>query len=256
MDSSDKLAKTNNEGESTKLVPCKRCRELIQRGASLCTHCKSYQDWRHWFSWSTPTLALLTALVSIVGLAGPRVYELVHVKRSDASLRFSSLDGTTLRVVADNQGDANASVQRAWVDSDYLAMATKVRFRDDQDALVPPGTKMIAFDIVPLLDENESYRSSLEMLTHILKETAAPRTEIRFHIQQSDGRFAVQAISLSAAELFDLLRSNADRCSSVDKPNFQNGCIGTGLPESERYPYATEDLPDAVMEEMRRRVRR
>lgn len=167
-----------------------------------------------------------------------------------------SLDGTTLRIIAINRGDAPASLIRAWVDSDYLAGATQVRLRNDADAILQPGSNLLTFDVIPLLDEDDSYRSSMEMLDYIIRNKPAPRTEIRFHIVQSDGRFEVQAITLDAGDLFTLLRANADRCSAIKDINFSNGCIGRGTPPDERFPTKSDKVPKSIVDEIERRINR
>jgi len=235
---------------------CTQCRSEIPSGARLCSKCNSYQDWRSIIPFSNTALALLTALVSVIGIAAPAVYKVIHKPRSEAMLTMPSVDGTTLRVVAINRGDASASLTKAWVDSEYLAAATKVRLRNDSDAIIHPGSQLITFDIVPLLDEDDSYRSSLEMLTYVNQNIEPPRTEIRFHIYQSDGRFAVQAISLDAGQLFSLLRSNADRCSAVKVINFENGCIGRGTPPEERFPRKSDSIPKGLVDELEIRINR
>ncbi len=235
---------------------CKQCKSAIPSGARICSKCNSYQDWRSVIPFSNTALALLTALVSVVGIAAPAVYNVVHKPRSEAVLTMPSVDGTTLRVVAINRGDAPASLIKAWVDSEYLAAATKIRLRNDSDAIIHPGSQLLTFDIVPLLDEDDSYRSSLEMLTYITQNKEAPRTEIRFHVFQSDGRFAVQAISLDAGQLFSLLRSNSDRCSAVKEINFENGCIGRGTPPEERFPRESDTIPKGLVDELEIRINR
>ncbi|WP_347887884.1 hypothetical protein ABHF54_08660 [Nitrosomonas europaea] len=235
---------------------CKQCKSGIPSGARICSKCNSYQDWRSVIPFSNTALALLTALVSVVGIAAPAVYNVVHKPRSEAVLTMPSVDGTTLRVVAINRGDAPASLIKAWVDSEYLAAATKIRLRNDSDAIIHPGSQLLTFDIVPLLDEDDSYRSSLEMLTYITQNKEAPRTEIRFHVFQSDGRFAVQAISLDAGQLFSLLRSNSDRCSAVKEINFENGCIGRGTPPEERFPRESDTIPKGLVDELEIRINR
>lgn len=196
----------------------------------MCSVCKSYQDWRQFVPFSSTAVALLTALISVIGIVVPPIYKIVHKPHSEAALMMPSVDGTTLRVVAINRGDAPASLIKAWVDSQYLAPATKVKLRNDSEAIINPGSQLITFDIIPLLNEGESYRDSLEMLGVAINKKSAPRTEIRFHVLQSDGRFAVQAISLDSEQLFSLLRANADRCSAIKTANFENGCIGRGDP--------------------------
>lgn len=226
-----------------KMTLCKQCKSKIPSEASLCPVCKSYQDWRRFITFSNTALALLTALISVLGISASTVYKAVHKPRSEAKLTMPSLDGTTLRIVAVNRGDAPASLIKAWVSSEYLAAATKVRLRNDSDAIINPGGKLLAFDVVPLLDESDSYSSSLEIMGYILKNKPVPRTEIRFQIMQSDGRFVVQAFLLDAEQLFSLLRANADRCSAIKIVNFENGCIGRGtLPEG-RTPLSS-DLAD------------
>lgn len=156
---------------------CKQCFNPIPTGARICPKCNSYQDWRSFVPFSTTALALMTALISVLGIAAPVFYKIVHKEKSQATLTMPSVDGTTLRVIAVNKGDAPASIIRAWVDSDYLAPATKVRIRNDTDAIILSGSKLITFDIIPLLDDDDSYRSSMEMLSYILQKKDAPRTE-------------------------------------------------------------------------------
>lgn len=220
----------------TRIALCRQCKTEIPIGAKICSTCNSYQDWRSFIPFSNTALALIIALISVAGISGPVLYKVVHTPRSEASITMPSVDGTTLRVVVINRGDAPASLGRVWVDSEYLAGATKFRLRNDSDAIIQPGSKLLTFDIIPLLDEGESYRSSLEIMSLVLQKKSAPRTEIRFQLLQSDGRFVIQATSLDADQLFQLLRANSDRCSSIKTPDFENGCIGGGTPKEARVP--------------------
>jgi hypothetical protein len=235
---------------------CKQCKSIIPRGAVICSTCNSYQDWRSFIPFSNTALALVTALISVIGIATPTIYKIIHTPQSQATLSMPSIDGTTLRIVAVNKGDAPASLIRAWVDSEYLAAATKIRLKNDADALIPPGSKSLTFDVVPLLDEDDSYRSSMEMLSYVIKKEPAPRTEIHFDVMQSDGGFVVQTFKLDAEILFGLLRSNADRCSSIDKINFENGCIGRGTPPEERFPQSKDKIPKGLVDELESRINR
>lgn len=235
---------------------CKQCKNDIPAGARICSKCSSYQDWRIFIPFSNTALALLAALISVMGIAAPAIYKLIHTPKSNAYLSMPSFEGTTLRIVAVNTGDAPASLIRAWIDSEYLAAATKVRLRNDSDAIIQPGHKLITFDLVPLLDEDDSYRSSLEMLAYVIQKKSGPRTEIRFHLLQSDGGFAVQAVSVDAGQLFALLRANADRCSAITKINFENGCIGRGTPPEERFPTASDKVPKGLVDEIEARINR
>lgn len=215
---------------------CKQCRNTIPEGALLCSHCGSYQDWRSTFSISSTVIALLTALVSVLGIATPAVINVLHVPRSDAVLQAPSIEGTTLRVVAVNRGDASASLIRARIDGEYLAGATKVRLRNDGDAIIPPGSKLLVFDIIPLLDEDQSYAGSLEAIQAIASKKPLPATSVLLGLEQSDGTVSVLRISLTDEDMFSLLRDNANRCSGVKSPDFTNGCIGNGVPADERGP--------------------
>ncbi|SFT71855.1 hypothetical protein [Paraburkholderia aspalathi] len=224
------------DGAGTQITLCRQCKTEIPVGAKICSTCNSYQDWRSFIPFSNTALALITALISVAGISGPLLYKAVHTPRSEASITMPSVDGTTLRVVVINRGDAPASLGRVWVDSEYLAGATKVRLRNDSDAIIQPGSKLLTFDIIPLLDEDDSYSSSVEMMSLVLQKKSAPRTEIRFQLLQSDGRFVIQTTSLDAEQLFQLLRANSDRCSSIKTPDFENGCIGRGTPNEARLP--------------------
>jgi hypothetical protein len=233
-----------NEQDQSQTL-CKQCSNAIPRGARLCSHCSSFQDWRSWFSVSSTVLALLTALVSVLGIATPAVINVLHRPKSDAILQTPSLDGTTLRVVAINRGDAPASLIRARIDGEYLAGATKVRLRNDGDAIIPPGSKLLTFDIIPLLDERQSYDGSLEAMTARLSGKPLPVTSVLLGLEQSDGSVSVLKFTLTDDDMFGLLRDNADRCSGVDKPNFTNGCIGNGSPAQGRAPSRSPMKPAA-----------
>ena len=224
---------------------CKQCCNDIPRGARLCSHCSSYQDWRSWFSVSSTVLALLTAFVSVLGIATPAVINVLHSPKSDAILQSPSLDGTTLRVVAVNRGDAPASLIRARIDGEYLAGATKVRLRNDGDAIISPGSKLLTFDIIPLLDEGQSYDGSLQAMSAAISGKPLPVTSVLLGLAQSDGTVSVLKFALTDEDMFGLLRENANRCSGVDKPNFTNGCVGNGAPVEERAPSRSSTKPAA-----------
>ncbi len=207
---------------------CTQCCLPIPKKATICTHCQSHQDWRGFFSISNTVLALLTALVSVLAVAIPPLYNSMHTPKSNMADPMISLDGTTVRVLINNRGDASGVFVRADVRSDYLAGATKVRLREDQRAVIAPGTNLLMFDVVPLLTKEDSYRNSIEMIELLIQEKEAPKTEIIFQFGDSDGATKVARLSLDANNLFELMRANSDRCSAVPAPDFYNGCIGPG----------------------------
>jgi hypothetical protein len=171
---------------------------------------------------------LLTALVSVLGITVPAIKTALYTPKSHVTLESPALEGTTLGVLAVNKGNAPASLIRARIQGEYLAGATKVRLRDDADAIIPPGSKLLTFEIIPLLDESQSYKGSLEALLAVLSKKPLPPTFVLISVAQSDGTKGVLRVPLSDEEMFGLLRDNADRCSAIDKPNFSNGCIGNG----------------------------
>ncbi|MFK0207218.1 hypothetical protein [Agrobacterium sp. NPDC090283] len=207
---------------------CKQCCLPIPEKAKICTHCQSHQDWRGFFSISNTVLALLTALVSVLAIAIPSLYSLLHTPKSDMADPMITLDGTTVRVLINNRGDASGVFVRADVRSDYLAGATKVRLRDDQQAVITPGANLLMFDIIPLLTQDESYQNSVDMIELIIQKKDAPNTDIVFQFGDSDGALMVTRLSLDADKLFELMRANSDRCSAIKVPDFYNGCIGAG----------------------------
>lgn len=105
-----------------------------------------------------------------------------------------------------------------------------MRLRSDADAIISPGSKLLTLDIIPLLDEKQSYDGSLEAMTAAVSGKPLPATSVLLGLAQSDGRVSVLKYTLTNDDIFRLLRDNADRCSSVDNPNFTNGCIGNGAP--------------------------
>jgi len=244
-----------DSSESQKIL-CNQCKKEIPSGALICSTCNSYQDWRRFISFSNTALALITALVSVLGIAAPVLYKVVHQPRSEAMITMPSVDGTTLRVIATNRGDAPASLGRVWVDSEYLAAATKIRLQNDSDAIIQPGSKLLAFDIIPLLDEDDSYSSSLEMYALAIQNKSAPRTEIFFQVLQSDGRFVIQSVPLDAEQLFHMLRANSDRCSAIKTLNFENGCIGRGTSKEAQFPALPKKIPKGLVEQPEIRINR
>ncbi|RVC64391.1 hypothetical protein [Mesorhizobium sp.] len=214
--------------EEPRMTHCQQCRLSIPEGAQVCTHCQSYQDWRSWFAVSSTVLALLTALISVLSFAVPSFITLLHKPHSDLAAPMITLEGTTIRLMVVNNGDAPGVFVRAFTESEYLAGATKVRLRDDQKAVVAPGTNLLMFDVVPLLNQEQSYKNSVEMIQLILENKEAPKTDIVFVFGDSDGEFRVSRLNLDADKLFGLMRANSDRCSAIKEPDFYNGCIGPG----------------------------
>ncbi|MGI2228276.1 hypothetical protein [Shewanella frigidimarina] len=217
-----------NQSIDVETYLCSQCRHEIPKDALLCSKCNSYQDWRRYISGSQISLALIAAILSITGIVIPEMYRLFHEPISKATISTSSVDGTTLRVTVLNRGDASAVLTKSWMDSEYLAGATVVRLRNDNDALIPPGSKLVIFDIIPLLSELQSYEGSMEMLGYGFSKAEIPKTEVRFELVQSNGDLIIQSVKLNADDLFNLLRANSNRCSAVAEPNFDNGCIGPG----------------------------
>ncbi|MER8882427.1 hypothetical protein [Mesorhizobium sp. M0590] len=214
--------------EEQRMVRCRQCSLSIPESAHICTHCQSFQDWRRWFAVSNTVLALLTALISVLSFAVPSFIGLLHSPRSDMAAPMITLEGTTIRLLVNNNGDAPGVFVRAVTKSDYLAGATKIRLRDDQKAIVAPGSNLLMFDIVPLLNQDQSYRNSLEMIQLVIQKREAPTTDILFEFGDSNGDMRVTRLSLDAEQLFELFRANSDRCSAIKVPDFYNGCIGPG----------------------------
>ncbi|RUW58360.1 hypothetical protein [Mesorhizobium sp. M7A.F.Ca.US.008.03.1.1] len=214
--------------EEQRITHCQQCRLSIPEGAQVCTHCQSYQDWRRWFAVSSTVLALLTALISVLSFAVPSFITLLHKPHSDMSAPMISLEGTTIRLLVVNNGDAPGVFVRADTESEYLAPATKIRLRDDQKAIIAPGSNLLMFDVVPLLSGEQSYRNSLEMLMLVEGNKEVPKTDIVFVFGDSDGELRVSRLSLDADKMFELMRANSDRCSAIKEPDFYNGCVGPG----------------------------
>ena len=210
------------------LVLCIECKQEIVNGASLCQHCKSYQDKRRWLQLPNNSLALLTSLISVLALAFPQIYGLFHTPYSDAKLQLPVFDGNTFRVLATNSGDSPAVLVGALIAGKYLPPATKVKLRDEKDAVIPPGAHLLTFDIIPLLDAETSYKGSLEVLTDRISGKGSVSEALRLSIHQANGDIYRQEFNLSSDNLFYLLQANADRCDSIEVPDFVNGCVGGG----------------------------
>lgn len=154
-----------------------------------------------------------------------------------------TLEGTTVRIMVVNNGDASGVFVRAFAESEYLAPATKIRLRDDQKAVVVPGTNLLMFDVVPLLDQGQSYKNSVEMIQLSLQNKEVPKTDIVFVFGESNGELRVSRLALDNDSMFELMRANSDRCSAIKEPDFYNGCIGPG--ELEMAPPDTNETTDS-----------
>ncbi|MGP4804230.1 hypothetical protein ACSV5G_10710 [Agrobacterium cavarae] len=139
-----------------------------------------------------------------------------------------TIEGTTVRVLVMNKGDAPGMFVRAFVRGDKLAGATKIRLRDEETAIIRPGSNLLTFDVIPLLTEEQSYVNSIEMIQSIIQDTRPSPTDLIFNFGDSDGSLRATRLQLDGQSMFDLMRSNADRCSAIEKPDFNNGCIGPG----------------------------
>lgn len=138
------------------------------------------------------------------------------------------MDGTTIRAMVTNKGDAAGMFVQAFVQSEYLAPATKIRLRDDKNASIIPGSNILVFDIIPLLTSDESYSNSVHMLELMESKQSPPKTDIIFQFGESDGTLKYTTYTLDLDQLFLLMRANFGRCSAVSRPDFENGCIGPG----------------------------
>jgi hypothetical protein len=69
---------------------CRECAEWIPEKASLCSTCKSYQNWKRFISLPTTSIALLTALISVLTVSIP---QLVDYLRGGYSTTAVSYDG-------------------------------------------------------------------------------------------------------------------------------------------------------------------
>jgi len=218
---------------------CVECSQSIPATAKLCYHCDTFQDFRRYLAFSTTSLALITAFFSVTALAAPVIVELLHKPRSHAYLINPSVEGTTLRIVAVNQGDMAATLSQVEMTGTMLAPATKIRLRNDEAALLNPGSKLLIFDIVPLLSQEQSYSQSLELLSQVNDRPENVNTSLTFTIYQSDGTSLLQRFELGWRDIFSILRWNADRCSAIPEPNFENGCVGPG--EGTELPWSPND---------------
>lgn len=220
------------ESPDTTEVSCVACKLLIPEGASVCTHCQSHQGLLRFIPISDTALALIIALFSTVSTSVIALHNTFHTPTSEAFISSTEVDGTTLRLIAVNTGDAPAVISEAWIKNRYLAPATRIKLRDDHEAIIPPGSKIIILDVVPLLDEVTSHKISLKAFEYQVGGID-PDATLTFKVTQSDGSFHIQSRPMTIDEFHDIFRANADRCSAIDEPNYENGCIGNGMSPDE-----------------------
>ena len=89
---------------------CLACLEQIEDGASVCSHCGSFQDRRRYLVWSLPTLSLALALA----LGVPTIVDIwkmaFHFPRSNITLLSLKLEAGRILAKAVNRGDAEGSI--------------------------------------------------------------------------------------------------------------------------------------------------
>jgi hypothetical protein len=90
--------------------PCKICGEEIKLTATLCIHCKSYQDWRSPFGFSTTVLSLCVALVSVLTVALPVIKGVVIPANSALTWTVQGATQDTVYVLVSNRGSGPGSV--------------------------------------------------------------------------------------------------------------------------------------------------
>jgi hypothetical protein len=92
---------------------CKICAEEINRNATICIHCKSYQDWRSAFGFSTTALSLIVALVSVLTVALPVMKDVITPKNSYLTYTVQGSTQNSVYVLISNLGSRPGSITSA-----------------------------------------------------------------------------------------------------------------------------------------------
>lgn len=118
--------------------PCVVCHELIQRGAGICIHCDSVQDWtRHIFRWTGVLTAVLALLPLWTGASALRELAFPHHK---SDVRFHPIVCTRERMIlaVTNSGD------RAGIMTEFsLVIVVDSREAKEKFALIPQKERRI-----------------------------------------------------------------------------------------------------------------
>jgi hypothetical protein len=85
-------------------MKCIACKSEIEKGATLCSECGSYQNWRRHFTFTSTVLSLLVALISVIGLVAPIIYEKFHKPISSVNAGISSVNSMMPRGGSSSNG--------------------------------------------------------------------------------------------------------------------------------------------------------
>lgn len=105
----------DNKDETVKL--CKLCSEEIKKGAIICIHCNSFQDWRRFLTISNTTLALLIALITVISSTVPPFLRATERPHSRIKLQFLEADQWSIYFSASNLGNRKGTIKSVviWV---------------------------------------------------------------------------------------------------------------------------------------------
>jgi hypothetical protein len=126
----------NNKGtqadkQDKQETQCRYCKNIIEKGATICHHCSSHQDWKRFVNFSNIFLSLLIALLSVSALTIPTLkkslwnmrskVEFIHINshfskefRVTSNSIFNPTD-YSLDIVAINSGDGMGFISDAYL---------------------------------------------------------------------------------------------------------------------------------------------
>lgn len=85
-------SENSQQNDESRKVRCQSCRGIIEKGATKCIHCDSYQNWRRHINVSSTVLALLVALISVLTTSIPIIKNALVGENSDILVIYQNYE--------------------------------------------------------------------------------------------------------------------------------------------------------------------
>lgn len=149
---------------------CNSCGLSIPARASLCTHCKSYQDIiRRNLHIGQTSMALLVALLAVGSTAVPQIAGWWHTPNSNIGSMSISVREGEMTIVASNSGDKPGSIDNAQIDfvkaATFDSYTLTGFFPAVSDRVIEPGQmRSFVITVAPLSSEAQAFDRMLKIV--------------------------------------------------------------------------------------------
>lgn len=205
---------------------CRQCRNSIPLGASLCSHCNSYQDWRGHLALSGNVLALLVALISVATAAIPVLSKSLSTPVSKSLVTSPVFQGKKLTMAVTNIGDGPAMFVEAVLSCSFLSRGpVKLALERAGDGFIKVGSQPISLVVKWDRNADDALHLSSEMRKIQGNAGSGEVGFIEVSLVETDGQRRAFKFPISAYDVgniadaqYEYCKDNGeakgDRCSS------------------------------------------